>query len=298
MPHPYADPHYAEAFRGLGEAVLVPPWRTSILRRPIPHHAVSGGSAHDAMGLYPLTALAAEADLAGGLAWLRDAGDVSVVLVPDPLTAPPPDALARAFAICRPFKTHYVIDRSAGPVQPSKHHRYEIRRAQRACRVEIVPLAAWLTDWQRLYAQLAERHAIGGVAGFSPDYFRALAGWDALTAFAAFADDRPVAMALWVQRGPIAYYHLAAADEDGYRLGAAYALLAAAIEHFAAAALLHLGAGAGRDDDADAGLSRFKRGFANRTVTAHLCGAVLDADRYAALAGARDAAAFFPAYRA
>jgi hypothetical protein len=57
---------------------------------------------------------------------------------------------------------------------------------------------------------------------------------------------------------------------------------------------LNLGGGI-RPGDA---LEEFKRGFANRTLTWRTSEVVCDPERYAALGGDRDAAGFFPAYRA
>ncbi len=88
MTHPYVSAAYAEALGHVGEPCSVPEWGSHVLRRAIP----AGGG--DAIGTYPLTALAQDADLPAGSARLRREGLVSVVLVPDPLTGPPREALA------------------------------------------------------------------------------------------------------------------------------------------------------------------------------------------------------------
>ena len=103
-------------------------------------------------------------------------------------------------------------------------------------------------------------------------------------------------MTLWFEHAGVVYNHLTASNAAGYANGANFALYAAAIDHFAGAAVMNLGGGAGFEDDPDDGLAAFKRGFANAETRALLCGAVLDAERYAALRAGRQTA-FFPAYR-
>jgi hypothetical protein len=291
--HPYGATSYAEAVAaGQGWTTLdLAGWGTSVLVRP------ADVGAWDASGPYPRTPLAADADLAAGLARLRSEGLVSVVLVPDPLAAPPPAVLAGAFEICRPFKTHLLVDRAKGYV-PSKHHRDEIRRAARRCRVEVVSLAERMTEWRTLYADLVARRAISGAASFPDPYFPVLAETPAFTALAAYVEGEVAGMTIWFEHAGVAVYHLAAASELGYANGAAYALNDAAIAHFGAAAVIDLGGGAGLADDPSDGLFRFKQGFANAETVAHLCGAVLDPATYARLgAGRTSEASYFPAYR-
>ena len=290
MTHPYADAAYAAALAFAGRPLAVPAWESLVLARSIP----AGGE--DALGLYPRAVIAQGGDLRAGLHGLAQAGLVSVVLVADPLSAPPPAALAAAFSLCRPFKTHQLIDRAKG-YAPTKHHRYEIKRANARCRVEPVALADHLADWRRLYDGLTERHAIAGMAAFSDAYFQALVAWPVFETFAATVDGEVAAMAIWFEHGGVAYNHLGAANAAGYANGASYALYDAAIAHFSGAAVLDLGAGAGLEDDPEDGLARFKRGFANAEVAAYLCGAVLDERRYSELAASRPDTGFFPAYR-
>lgn len=290
--HPYASPLYARALSGAGRPVEVDAWASFVLARALPD-----GTGEDAMGAYPMAAFAQDADLEAGLEALRAAGLVSLVLVPDPLSGPGPAALAAAFELDRPFKTHQLVDPARGPFEPSKHHRDRIRRGGRRCRIERTRLAPHLDRWLELYQGLVERRAVTGLAAFDPHYFRCLAELPQLEAFTAHVDDRLCAMTLWFAHGGVAYNHLTASDEVGYANGAAFALYAAAIEHFEGE-VINLGGGAGWRDDPDDGLAAFKRGFANAEVLARLCGAILDRQRYQALSAGRSADGFFPAYRA
>ncbi|HWA60811.1 MAG TPA: hypothetical protein VG939_05525 [Caulobacteraceae bacterium] len=290
MTHPYGDPLYAEALSAIGPAVMLPEWGSFALVRPLP-----GGAGEDATGPYPRTPIAADADLAAGLARLAAEGLVSAVFVPDPLASPDPARLAAAFGLCRPFKTHLTIERARG-YEPTRHHRDRIRRGHRRCRVERVDLAAAMPDWRRLYGGLVERHGIAGVAAFADPYFPTLARTPAMVALAAYVGDEIAAMTIWFEHAGVAVSHLTAADALGYANGANYALNDAAIAHFGDAAVIDLGGAAGAADDASDGLFQFKQGFANAQVTAQLCGAILDPARYAALSAGHETG-FFPAYR-
>ncbi|WP_426955164.1 GNAT family N-acetyltransferase [Muricoccus radiodurans] len=294
--HPYASAAYATTLRHVGRPVWIDAWGTHVLLRDVPG---SPGMV-DAAGLYPLCAMRPDADLAGGLQALRELWAVSVVLVADPLAGPDAQTLAAQFPLCRAFKTHQLVNRAA-PVVFSAHHRERVRRGGRRARVEQVVLREprWRAAWEVLYAGLVARHGITGAAAFPPAAFAALAGLPegALRSFAALSPDGEVlAMQLWVRHGDAAYSHLTATSEAGYRALATYALYAAAIEDLSDARVLDLGGGAGHADDAEDGLTRFKGGFANAAVTAHLCGAVLDPASYARLGGHAETG-FFPAYR-
>jgi hypothetical protein len=290
--HPYASRAYAEALGFAGRPIEVADWAAFVIGRDI-----AGGPERDAIGPYPRAVLDRSGDLEGGLQALAGEGLVSVVLVADPVAGPPSERLARAFSLCRPFKTHQIIERAKG-YAPDKHHRYEIRRAQARCEVSAVSLADRLDVWRTLYQGLAERHEIAGMAAFSDSYFEALAAAPVFEAFAATVGDEIAAMAIWFEHDGLGCNHLGASNALGYANGASYALYAAAIERFAQCEVIDLGAGAGLADDPSDGLVRFKRGFANATAVAHLCGAVLDEDRYAALSQGRAQDGFFPAYRA
>jgi hypothetical protein len=295
MIHPYARASYAAALAGAdgGRLLAVPEWTGHAILRPVP-----GADAVDAAGPYPRTPFGPRFDLRAGLDRLRAAGAVSAVIVPDPLSAPPQSTLTAAFEHCRPFKTHFIVDRAAGGEWPSKHHRQTIRKARAAVQVSAVSLGRTARDWSRLHAGLPERHAVGGAADFIPSSVAALADDPSFEAFAARIDGRIVAMAIWFAHDGVATYHLGASDEAGYAVGAGYALFDAAFEHFDFADRFDLGGAAGVQLRADDGLARFKQGFANATATAYVCGSVLDAAACGQLSKGRASAGFFPAYRA
>ena len=298
--HPYAAGDYARALAdGTSAALEIAEWGSFVLTREIPPRGAGGPPGlRDGMGVYPMTPIRKQADLKAGLGRLAAHGLLSVVVVPDPLASPEESQLAAAFGLCRPFKTHHLIDRAAGAYAPSKHHRAEIRRAERRCRVELVRLADHLPAWTQLYDGLVERHAITGVATFSEAYFTVLSREPRMTALAAYVGNEISAMTIWFEHAGVGYNHLGASNALGYANGANYALYNAAIAHFSQAAVLNLGGGAGSRDNPSDGLAVFKRGFANAEAKAMLCGAVLDEERYAALTGGLPPTEYFPAYRA
>jgi hypothetical protein len=286
----YASLEYARAF---GYGVFdVEEWRTPVLIRDIP-----SSQWQDALGCYPLAAIHPQADLEAGLDRLRSAGLISIALVPDPITSPSPEKLAKRFLICRPFKTHYVIDRDVAPPCLPQTHRRWMRKAERMCTIERVTLQEKLEDWLRLYDLIVTRHQIRDVQRFSPKYFSALSRMPEVEAFGACVDEAIVAMALWVRGSGVVYYHLGASNEEGYRSQAMYGIFAAAQEYFRDYPLIHLGSAAGVEGETNTGLARFKRGFANREVLAYFCGAPLDEGRYSALVRDQASTSFFPAYR-
>jgi hypothetical protein len=290
----YADPLYAQSLGDIGAPIALPRAGGFLLRRPI----VQGLA--DATGTYPFLVCHDWPALAGDLAALGDEL-VSVVAVPDPLGAHSPDDLAAAFPDrLAPYKTHYIVDLQA-PARRDSHHDRNVRSALRLVEVERLADPASAADaWPTLYAGLVERHAIDGMAAFSPDALARQLAVPGLTVFAATQAGRVVGMALFYAAGEDVYYHLGAYDEAGYAAKASYALFDRAIEWFRAEGLcrLLLGSGAGLVSDGTDGLSRFKRGWATGTVQGYLGGRILDPAAYRALAQRRTAGEFFPAYRA
>jgi hypothetical protein len=286
----FASVAYADAF-GLG-TIDVPEWQTALLKRPIP-----STDWQDALSCYPFTVFGESPDLAGGLERLRRAKLVTLALVPDPLVSPSVELLRAAFEVCHPFKTHYLIDREAGPIRFAKNHRWSVRQAQKRCSFEEIDLSANLDTWLALYRHTIVRHHITGIHNLPPSYFRALAGMPAVTALAARHAGELIAIILWVRSGDIVYAHLEGGSPAAYRNYAVYGLIAAATEHFADCRVIHLGGAAGTEDRNQSGLAHFKRGFANRQVKAYFCGSCLDRERYAVLIQDEPQSTFFPAYR-
>lgn len=116
----------------------------------------------------------------------------------------------------------------------------------------------------------------------------------------AALDGRTVGMRLLFEDAPYAYDHLAAHSDEGYEVGASYALVAMALDHLRECGVrwLNLGGAPGAGSPSD-GLAYYKRGWASSERTARLCGRILNRAAYSQLADRRRAApAWFPQYRA
>ena len=229
---------------------------------------------------------------------MRSLGAVSCTIVPDPLHAPSEERLKAAFDVCRPFKTHFIINRSLPAPRLGATHRSNLRRAVSRCDLEVVSLNDHLLEWSNIYDGLVAKKGIRGPALFPGGYFEALSQLPGLTTFAAFHADVLVAAALWVRADDLAYYHLGASRPEGYRSQAMYELVATAVDYFQDCGILDLGGVPGMADSRSDGLAFFKRGFANDVRITRLCGAILNKERYAELMKSALNVSFFPTYRA
>lgn len=293
----YLHPEYARALTVAGEPLYLPHAAGWLLRRNIP------GSAYlDATGCYPLFACCNWHQLSLDLA-NQSEEFVSVTIVTDPFGDFQPADLQTAFPdLVRPYKEHFVVDLSA-PLfsRLSAHHRRNVRRALSQVEVTLDDSPQALAEWVTLYDHLIRRHAITGTAAFSRESFARQWQVPGMTVFRAVHQSETVGMTLWYSDETHAWYHLGACSPRGYELRAMYALFQRAIEHFASLHIgwLSLGAGAGIENDGQDGLTRFKRGWADATRTAFLCGRILDKKAYEQLTAIRGISdrSFFPAYR-
>jgi hypothetical protein len=294
MTHPYSTTEFGSSLPHIGEPIYVPEWGTTVLRRDC------GMGNYDAAGTYPIVVFKPECDLHGGIKRLARSGLVSVVLVVDDVLRPELASLQRAFDFVRPFKLHYLHDRSNSSVY-SHRHFYKARRAAKAFRVERFALAERLDEWINLYQCLVVRHGLEGTMhAFPRAHHEALARLPGAVAVGAFGGEYLVSCHVWVCRDGYAMSHLSASSEEGYAFRAAYAVNAASIELLDECRMLNFGGAAGIVNNLDDGLVHFKRGFANTTAPAYLCGKVLAASAYAELsrqAGVLTDATYFPAYR-
>jgi hypothetical protein len=290
----YAHPSYAPALAEFGRPVLLESSGGWLLERPIPD-----SEALDAMGCYPLFCCPDWSGLAGDLDGLSERL-VSVSLVADPLGPQSQVELEGVFDVVRPMKEHYIVD-LARPIDSiaSKHHRYSAQHARDSVSVSFCDdLSGQIEEWLRLYAVLGRRKRLQGIHTFSPESFRQQLAVPGATLFIADVDGRTVGAHWFFVDGEVAYFHLAAYDDEGYRVGASYALQWAAIEHLQdVVAWLDLGGAPGTSERQEDGLAQFKRGWATHTAQAHLCGRILDQERYEALSRGRETDDYFPAYR-
>jgi hypothetical protein len=293
----YLHPDYIQSLSEFGEPLQLLESGGWLLRRSI------DGVAADAMGPYPLFSCANWQALEHDLGQVGTSL-VTAILVTDPFGNYDEPLLRDCFGDrVAPFKSHFVTDLGYSLKDTvCDHHARNARLGLRQLCVERCENAsAHLDDWTNLYSVLAQRHGITGMRAFSRNSFAIQMKIPGLVCFRAFRDQETVGMILWFIQNSVAYYHLGAYTDEGYRLRASFALFREALEYFAAAGLKYasLGAGAGLDGAGEDGLSRFKRGWSTGVRTTYLCGRVFDRLKYEDLVSKRaiETADYFPAYR-
>jgi hypothetical protein len=293
----YLHQDYAQSLSEFGEPLRLPKSGGWLLKRMI------DDTQRDAMGTYPLFACSDWKSLKCDFSQIGGSL-VSVIVVTDPFGEYDEGVLHDCFGdLVIPFKSHFVNDLACPPESIiSKHHA---RNAAIGLKQVIVEQCedpfSRLDDWVSLYSVLMQRHQISGIRKFSTSSFARQLKTPGIVAFRACRDLRTVGMILWYVQNGIAYYHLGAYTEEGYRLRASFALFCRALDYFKACGLKYanLGAGAGLGSSADDGLSRFKQGWSTGVRMAYLCGRIFDREKYDHLVHARGVGAttYFPAYR-
>jgi hypothetical protein len=299
QPSGYIHHRYAESLSEFGVPYELPKSHSWILKRPI-----TGTPYYDGMGCYPLFCCENWPYLKGDLDDVM-VDFVTLSIVTDPFGGYDERYLKACFPdICKPFKQHYVTDLSL-PAKSfvSGHHQRNARKACEKVRVEVSKTpAAYLYQWVVLYSNLIVRHDITGLTAFSKKAFETQLQVPGIIAMRAEYEGQTVGMLLWYVQREIAYYHLGAYSDLGYELKSSFALFSKAIEYFASLGVLwlSLGAGPGLNDEAEDGLSRFKRGWSSGTRLAYFCGRIFDRRRNDAIMSARRISKtdYFPAYRA
>ncbi|HLA09010.1 MAG TPA: GNAT family N-acetyltransferase [Pyrinomonadaceae bacterium] len=298
-PAGYLHGSYAESLSEFGQPFKLVGSEGWILLRTIPR----AESVRDAMGCYPLFCCRDWSKLNSDLDQL-EGQIVSIAIVADPFGEYDTERLRECFPDAfTHFKDHFVVDLGREPkdfIHP--HHRRNARKAFSQLSVEVCRNQShFIEDWISLYEELTRRHRIIGVAAFSKDSFVKQFLVPGIVVFRAASRNRTEGMLLWYVQDGVAYYHLGAYSEVGYKLGASFALFQAAIEEFQHRGLrwLNLGAGAGVDATGDLGLTRFKAGWSTGVRPAFFCGRILHLQKYWELGRLRDIREtnYFPAYR-
>jgi hypothetical protein len=293
----YLHSDYAQSLSEFGEPLHLPKSGGWLLKRTI------DGADVDAMGPYPLFACSDWNALKCDFTQVCESL-VSVIVVTDPFGEYDETLLHDCFGdLVIPFKSHFVND-LARPLETaiSQHHARNAAIGSRQVIVERCedPLSH-LEDWVSLYSVLMQRHQISGLRAFSTRSFAKQLQTPGIVAFRAFRNLQTVGMILWYVQNGVAYYHLGAYTDEGYRLRASFALFRKALDYFTECGLKYanMGAGAGLGGSDDDGLSRFKQGWSTSVRTAYLCGRIFDREKYDQLVRARGVCPtpYFPAYR-
>lgn len=290
-------PRYAESLAEFGTPRELPRCGGWILERAIP-----GSPYRDAMGCYPLFCCRDWSQLHADLEELGS-DLVAVSMVPEPFGRFERADLERCFPdVVVPFKDHSVFDLANSPKdRVSRHHRQCAERALAVLRVEEQHTPATFVDeFVRLHHTLVERHAITGLRAFSRRAFTLQLDTPGAVVLRVIHEGENVGAALWFVQGDIAYGHVIAISEAGYKLGAAYALYWSSLDHFAGKVRwISVGGMPTMTTRGTEGLESFKRGWTQESRRAYFCGRILNRERYAEILRARPAPEtnFFPAYR-
>lgn len=293
----YRHPSYARALEEFGK-----PHFLRLSKGCVLISAIDGSEAYDARGCYPLFCCQDWKRISDDLEELTDSV-VSLMLVTDPFGDYDPQALADSFPdLFRPYKEHFVVDLTR-PIEStiSKTHARYARQAARTVEVErVADPKRFAHQWISLYSHLVQRNQVQGIAAFSHDSLRRQLEVPGLELFRAVLNGETVAAILYYLHEGVAYYHLGASSDKGYENRASYALFGESLAYFKSRARwVCLGAGAGSTNNGGDGLTRFKRGWATGTRTAHICGRIFDSLQYQKLVCARKdtVAGYFPLYR-
>tara|TARA_R110002124_G_scaffold2530_2_gene16002 strand:- start:10704 stop:11606 length:903 start_codon:yes stop_codon:yes gene_type:complete len=292
----YACSAYAESLGEFGTPRKLVESGGWILERAIPDSAL-----RDAIGCYPIFSCSD---------WSRlhldfdSIGDelVSVSMVPDPFGNYDIAYLRESFRdLVIPFKQHYVVDmeRSLDDMM-SRHHKLAVRKAQRKIQTEVCPEPLeFLDEWIALHQNLVLKHSITGIRGFSRRAFEQQLKTPGIVVLLAKHNGETVGAQLWFQQQKVAFGHVLAFSDIGYKLGASYALYWFALNYFSCKVRwCDLGGVAGHSDSTSRGLHQFKEGWSAEKRTAYFCGRILNATRYKELVAKKNSTAdFFPAYR-
>lgn len=257
----------------------------------------------DAMGCYPLFVCRDWSMLPVDLQELEDKV-VALSIVSDPFGNYDPVFLQEIFSdVCIPFKNHFIANLQK-PVEKyvSKHHIRYAKRALTKLEIHCAEKPGQLLErWVELYAHLIHKHNIRGIARFSTKAFEQQLKIPGTIVFQADDSKEILGMAIFYVKNDVAYYHLGAYSGKGYEMRASFGIFWQAIHYFTEIGLrwLNLGGGAGLNENADDGLSRFKRGWASETKDAFFCGKIFNKQKYSELVTKAGVSSsdYFPQYR-
>lgn len=294
----YAHPLYCHSFKEFGELRQLPHCGGWVLVRPIP-----GTPYKDAMGSYPLFDCRNWKKLHEDMKHIGS-DLVSLVLVTDPFSGVAPSYLEQNFDVVKPFKTHYVADLKY-PLESfiTSTCRYQVRKSLKIMDVEVCHQPAiYLDEWMRLYDNLISRHNITGINVFSYKCFEIQMNVPGMVMVLGRCEGEIVGASLVLIRDEVAYNHLSAFSNRGYKIHAAYGIMWKTLlyvgEH--GVRFYDVGGTAGMNDDPQSGLAYFKRIWSNNQRTVYLCGRVHDREKYKSICQQYQIANvdYFPAYRA
>lgn len=292
----YLSRTYALALEEFGTPRYLADSSGWIIEREIP-----GSEFVDGLGCYPLFCCKKWDRVGNDLKTLQS-DLVSLSLVADPFGSYNLSQLEREFDRVVQFKDHYVVDMSVPLAESIKRsHQATVRRALNKVEVRVCPNPVeYLDKWIGLYSILMSRHGIKGLRAFSRDSFLLQLQTPGLVMFEALVDGETAGLDLWYVQENVAYGHLVAFNDIGYKSRASYATKWTMLNYFKdKVRWVDLGGTPGAASSSSSGLDSFKSGWATGTKPSYLCGAIFDAAAYEKLTIDRavKSTEYFPAYR-
>lgn len=292
----YAHPLYAEAFVEWGQPIYLNHSRGWLIKR-----SISGTVLFDAMGPYPLFFCE------DWNALLDDFQEISselvgVSLVISPFDSFPMEFFQQYFDIIKPYKDHYILDTGV-PIEQavSKICLRDARRSLKDVFIDyVVAPDIDVDEWMPLYDSLIRRHSIEGIRAFSRASFSKQIAVPNTHFFRAWHAGELIGGNLYYLQQDVAYGHLLALNDEGYRLGASHAITLVAIQTLAKQVKwIDYGGAAGSGNEKPSGLQKFKKGWTNLGRPTYFCAKIFNQEKYEELIAKRPNADpdWFPAYR-
>lgn len=234
-------------------------------------------------------------------AWCRERGAVTTFIRYHPV-------LENHRLAPRRLALERLADTATWPLEPGRDvvadmhsmHRRGARKAVKAgVEATITPAPERLEDFVELYEEGMRRRDAKPFYFFPPAYWEGLLGLGErlLRLDARSASGELLAGMLCLATPPWLYYHLGAATDEGFAIGASKLLFVEAARHGQAHgyAEFHLGGGLGGREDS---LSEFKHRLSGAPGRAFWIGKLVhDVARYRELSGRDDTDGYFPPYR-
>jgi len=292
----YLHPLYAESFSEIGTPLYLPKSKGWLIKRQIP-----GTNYFDAMGPYPLFFCENWDVLIEDFIGLKNEL-VSISLVLSPFSDFPINEYQDFFEIFKVYKDHYILDLSL-PLNKtiSKNKQRNAKRALRNLDVELkVSPNIDLDEWVILYNCLIELHDIDGLRAFSRKSFENQIAIPNTHYFRILHNRKVVGGNLFYIQGDVAYAHLSAFTEEGYELGAAYAVKWVALNHLKKMIRwVNFGGGVDESSEKIGGLDLFKKGWSSSSEKSYFCGKILNKELYEQLSIQKsdNNNQWFPSYR-
>lgn len=294
----YHTKTYAESFKEFGEPVYLPNCDGWILKRKIP-----GTMYYDAMHCYPYLLCSYSDRIMEDIKALEKEKIVSLTLVLSPMFDV---AIVQNnesfFDTSFVFKHHFLIDLSEEKEDfIHKTHRRNIKKAKKTIMPVWVDPNSRIDEWKEFYDVLIDRHDIKGMLTFSKKIFERHLAVPNTKMVCAHDGEKFVGALIWYTNQNVAFYHLGAYSEEGYKKNASFALFDASIDYFRERGVrqLFLGAGAGASNNGTDGLTRFKLGWSTGITPVMFVGKVFNREVYDKIVEDKQVpdVKYFPRYR-